>query len=195
VLFVLSPSPPPPPPFPPPFIVAKRKTKKKRTSYEMICAVSFQRSGVELRSFLFWTVCLCGDWARERQAPRASNKALAVRCHILGPCLPPQFGLCFLYIALNIIHHPSPVIYTKSLQVDILRVLTPWSDVAQRFGGPCCFHLQGDMNGARNTVQQNKQFSSRSFRVVTPCSDVVGYQRFGGPCCFHLQGDMSGARK
>jgi hypothetical protein len=26
------------------------------------------------------------------------------------------------------------------------------------------------------------------FWVVTPCSDVVGYQRFGGTCCLHLQG-------
>jgi hypothetical protein len=26
------------------------------------------------------------------------------------------------------------------------------------------------------------------FRVVTPCSVVVGYQRFGGPYCLHLQG-------
>jgi hypothetical protein len=25
------------------------------------------------------------------------------------------------------------------------------------------------------------------FWVVTPCSNMVGYQRFGGPCCFHLQ--------
>jgi hypothetical protein len=26
------------------------------------------------------------------------------------------------------------------------------------------------------------------FWVMTPCSDVVGYQRFGEPCCLHLQG-------
>jgi len=26
------------------------------------------------------------------------------------------------------------------------------------------------------------------FWVVTPCSDVVGYQCFGRPCCLHLQG-------
>jgi hypothetical protein len=25
--------------------------------------------------------------------------------------------------------------------------------------------------------------------VMTPCSDVAGYQRFGGPCCLHLQGE------
>jgi len=25
------------------------------------------------------------------------------------------------------------------------------------------------------------------FWVLTPCSDVVGYQHFGGPCCSHLQ--------
>jgi len=28
------------------------------------------------------------------------------------------------------------------------------------------------------------------FWVVTPCSDVVGYQRFGRPCCIHLQGEV-----
>jgi len=27
-------------------------------------------------------------------------------------------------------------------------------------------------------------------RVVTPCSDAVGYQRFGEPCCLHLQGGV-----
>jgi hypothetical protein len=31
------------------------------------------------------------------------------------------------------------------------------------------------------------------FWVMTPCSDVVGYQRFGGPCCLHLQGEVSEA--
>jgi hypothetical protein len=25
--------------------------------------------------------------------------------------------------------------------------------------------------------------------VVTPCSDIVGYQHFRGPCCLQLQGD------
>jgi hypothetical protein len=29
------------------------------------------------------------------------------------------------------------------------------------------------------------------FCVVTPCSDVAGYQRFGGPRCLHLQGAIS----
>jgi len=24
------------------------------------------------------------------------------------------------------------------------------------------------------------------FWIVTPCSDMVGYQQFGGPCCFHF---------
>jgi len=24
------------------------------------------------------------------------------------------------------------------------------------------------------------------FWVMTPCSDVAGYQRFGGPCCLHF---------
>jgi hypothetical protein len=33
------------------------------------------------------------------------------------------------------------------------------------------------------------------FRVVKPCSVVVGYQRFGGPCCLHLQGEANGAEK
>jgi hypothetical protein len=28
------------------------------------------------------------------------------------------------------------------------------------------------------------------FWVVTPCSDVVGYQRFGGPCCLHVQSEV-----
>jgi hypothetical protein len=28
------------------------------------------------------------------------------------------------------------------------------------------------------------------FRMVTLCSNVVGYQRFGGPCCLHLQGEV-----
>jgi hypothetical protein len=26
--------------------------------------------------------------------------------------------------------------------------------------------------------------------VVTPCSDVAGYQRFGRPCCLHLQDEV-----
>jgi len=29
--------------------------------------------------------------------------------------------------------------------------------------------------------------------VVTPCSDVTGYQRFEGPWCLHLQGDDVGS--
>jgi hypothetical protein len=34
------------------------------------------------------------------------------------------------------------------------------------------------------------------FWVVTPCSDVIGYQRFGGPCCLHRQGEVvNGYRK
>jgi hypothetical protein len=28
------------------------------------------------------------------------------------------------------------------------------------------------------------------FCIVTPCSDVVGYQRFGRPCCPYLQGEV-----
>jgi hypothetical protein len=27
------------------------------------------------------------------------------------------------------------------------------------------------------------------FRLVTPCTDVIGYRLFGGPCCLHLKGD------
>jgi len=27
------------------------------------------------------------------------------------------------------------------------------------------------------------------FRVVTPYSDMVGYQRLRGPCCLHVQGE------
>jgi len=30
--------------------------------------------------------------------------------------------------------------------------------------------------------------------VVTPCSDMVGYERFGGPCCLHLQGEDGGSK-
>jgi len=26
--------------------------------------------------------------------------------------------------------------------------------------------------------------------VMTPCSDVAGYQCFGGNCCLHLQGEV-----
>jgi hypothetical protein len=29
----------------------------------------------------------------------------------------------------------------------------------------------------------------RFFWVMTPRSDVLGYQRFGGPCCPHFQGE------
>jgi hypothetical protein len=28
------------------------------------------------------------------------------------------------------------------------------------------------------------------FRVLTPCSDVVGYERFGRLCFLHLQGEV-----
>jgi hypothetical protein len=33
------------------------------------------------------------------------------------------------------------------------------------------------------------------FRVVTPCSVVVGYQRFRGPCCLHLHPENGGSTK
>jgi len=26
--------------------------------------------------------------------------------------------------------------------------------------------------------------------VMTPCSDVVGYQRFRGTCCLHFRGEV-----
>jgi hypothetical protein len=39
------------------------------------------------------------------------------------------------------------------------------------------------------------KFQVAVFWVVTPCSDVVGYQRFGGPYCLYFQGKMSGAWK
>jgi len=32
-------------------------------------------------------------------------------------------------------------------------------------------------------------FQIEVFWVVTPCSDVVGYQRFRDPYCLHLQGE------
>jgi len=33
------------------------------------------------------------------------------------------------------------------------------------------------------------------FWVMTPCSDVIGYQCSGGPCCLHLQAKVNGAGK
>jgi len=44
-----------------------------------------------------------------------------------------------------------------------------------RFGGLCCVHLQGEVNGAWIEIQV------AVFLVMTPCSDAVVYQRFGGP--------------
>jgi hypothetical protein len=66
-------------------------------------------------------------------------------------------------------------------------VMTPCNDVVgrQRFGGPCCFHLQGEVSEAWIETQV------MLFWVMTSCNDVVGYQRFGGPCCFQLQGEES----
>jgi hypothetical protein len=34
---------------------------------------------------------------------------------------------------------------------------------------------------------------SRGLLVVTPCSDVLGYQRFRCPCCLHIQGEDGGS--
>jgi hypothetical protein len=42
------------------------------------------------------------------------------------------------------------------------------------------------------TIKHTGKIQVVVFGVVTPCSDVVGYQRFGGPCCVHLQGEVSG---
>jgi len=50
----------------------------------------------------------------------------------------------------------------------------------QRFGGPCCLHLQGE---------KKTQVQVEVLWVVMPYSVVVRYQRFAGPCCLHLQGD------
>jgi hypothetical protein len=38
--------------------------------------------------------------------------------------------------------------------------------------------------------KQRKNTEGEVFRVVIPCSVVVGYQRFRGPCCLHLQGEQ-----
>jgi len=53
------------------------------------------------------------------------------------------------------------------MQVEVFWIVKPCNVVVgyQRFGGPCCLHLQ----------------------VVTTCNVVVGHQRFGGPYCLHLQ--------
>jgi hypothetical protein len=40
-----------------------------------------------------------------------------------------------------------------------------------------------------NFEQTFVHITVEDFRVVTPCSDVVGYQRFGAPCFLHLQGE------
>jgi len=33
------------------------------------------------------------------------------------------------------------------------------------------------------------------FWVITPCSDVIGYQHFRGSSCLHLQGQVNGTGK
>jgi hypothetical protein len=57
----------------------------------------------------------------------------------------------------------------------------------QRFGGPYCLHLQGE-------VKMMAEWSSETFKVVfwvvMPCSAMVGYQRFRGPYCLHLEGEV-----
>jgi hypothetical protein len=55
-----------------------------------------------------------------------------------------------------------------------------------RFGGPYCLHLQGEMIGTWIEIRVVV------FWIMTPCSDVVGYQRFGGLHCLHLQGELIG---
>jgi len=64
-------------------------------------------------------------------------------------------------------------------QVEVFWAVTPCSIVVgyQRFGGPCCLHLQGEVSGSWIEIQVEV------FWVVTPCCVVVGYQRFRGPCC------------
>jgi len=39
------------------------------------------------------------------------------------------------------------------------------------------------------------EHSSHGLLVMTPCSDVAGYQFYRGPCCFHLQGEVNGTGK
>jgi hypothetical protein len=58
----------------------------------------------------------------------------------------------------------------------------------QRFGGPCCLHLQG-VTPCSVVVGYQRFGGSCCLHLqdVTPCSNVVGYQRFGGPCCLLLQ--------
>jgi hypothetical protein len=34
-------------------------------------------------------------------------------------------------------------------------------------------------------------FEDEVFRVVTPCSVVLGHRRFRGPCCLRLQGEVT----
>jgi hypothetical protein len=45
--------------------------------------------------------------------------------------------------------------------------------------------------GKLHNKTNNFIFQIIFFWLVTPCSDVVGYQYFGGPCCLHLQGAVT----
>jgi hypothetical protein len=74
------------------------------------------------------------------------------------------------------------VVTAMKIQVTVFWVTTPCSVVVgyQRFGGPCCLHLQGDV------IEAWIEIYVKIFWVMTPYSYVVGYQSFGGPCCLHL---------
>jgi hypothetical protein len=42
-----------------------------------------------------------------------------------------------------------------------------------------------------NDIRTVKFIQVQVFRVVTPCSVMVGNERFRDPCCLHLQGELS----
>jgi hypothetical protein len=69
---------------------------------------------------------------------------------VVTPSSNPQAGGCSLYrqnfkiisVSLLVIAS-SEVFMAVKIQVEVFRVVTPWSVVwYQRFGGPCCLHLQ-----------------------------------------------------
>jgi len=59
------------------------------------------------------------------------------------------------------------------IQVEVSWVMTPCCAVAgyERFEGPCCLRLHGEVSTAWIGIQV-------VFWVVTPCNVVVGYQSF-----------------
>jgi hypothetical protein len=78
-----------------------------------------------------------------------------------------------------------------NLQVMIFWVVTPCSDVVgcQRFGGPCCLHLQGE--GRMNAARPSDNLVS--YHITTQCRnpedhDVIPYL---GPIHFTLQMDAA----